>query len=102
MARAKIYEMFLRDGLQSVRTMYTVQEKMCMFDLLNKCNYNGIEFGSTTSPKLVPQMGGSFELWNHVKAKGVNCDLTTSSSFPQDEQVSELKGKIKKCIAYIL
>jgi hypothetical protein len=38
------------------------------------------------------------ELWNHVKAKGVNCDLTTSSSFPQDEQVSELKGKIKKCI----
>lgn len=38
------------------------------------------------------------ELWNHLKAKGVNCDLTTSSSFPQDEQVSELKSKIKKCI----
>jgi hydroxymethylglutaryl-CoA lyase len=71
MARAKIYETFLRDGLQSVRTIYTVQEKMCMFDLLNKCNYNGIEFGSTTSPKLIPQMGGSFELWNHVK-KNIN------------------------------
>ena len=67
MVRVKIYEMFLRDGLQSVRTIYTVGEKMAMFDILNKCNYNGIEFGSTTSAKLIPQMGGSFELWNHVK-----------------------------------
>ncbi len=66
MARAKIYEMFLRDGLQSIRTIYTVQEKMAMFDILNRCNYNGIEFGSTTSPKLIPQVGGSMELWNHV------------------------------------
>lgn len=71
MVRAKIYEMFLRDGLQSVRTIYTVQEKMAMFDILNKCNYDGIEFGSTTSSKLIPQMGGSFELWNHVK-KNIN------------------------------
>jgi hydroxymethylglutaryl-CoA lyase len=67
MARAKIYEMFLRDGLQSVRTIYTVQEKIAMFDILNKCNYNGIEIGSTTNPKLIPQVGGSMELWNHVK-----------------------------------
>jgi hydroxymethylglutaryl-CoA lyase len=71
MVRAKIYEMFLRDGLQSVRTIYTVQEKMAMFDILNRCNYDGIEFGSTTSSKLIPQMGGSFELWNHVK-KNIN------------------------------
>jgi hydroxymethylglutaryl-CoA lyase len=67
MARAKIYEMFLRDGLQSVRTVYTVREKMAIFDILNKCNYDGIEFGSTTSPKLIPQVGGSMELWNHVQ-----------------------------------
>jgi hydroxymethylglutaryl-CoA lyase len=67
MARAKIYEMFLRDGLQSVRTIYTVKEKMAMFDILNKCNYSGIEFGSTTSPNLIPQVGGSMELWNHVR-----------------------------------
>lgn len=67
MARARIYEMFMRDGLQSLRTIYTVQEKMAMFDLLNKCNYDCIEFGSTTSPKLIPQVGGSMELWNHVR-----------------------------------
>jgi hydroxymethylglutaryl-CoA lyase len=67
MARAKIYEMFLRDGLQSVKTIYTVKEKMAMFDILNRCNYDGIEFGSTTSPKLIPQVGGSMELWKHVR-----------------------------------
>lgn len=67
MARAKIYEMFMRDGLQSIKTVYTVQEKMAMFDLLNKCNYDCIEFGSTTNPKLIPQVSGSMELWNHVR-----------------------------------
>jgi hydroxymethylglutaryl-CoA lyase len=76
MARAKIYEMFLRDGLQSVRTIYTVGEKMAMFNILNKCNYNGIEFGSTTSSKLIPQMDGSFELWNHVKRNINNTKYT--------------------------
>jgi hydroxymethylglutaryl-CoA lyase len=67
MSRARIYEMFLRDGLQSLRTIYTVQEKIAMFDILNRCNYDGIEFGSTTSSKIIPQMGGSLELFEHVK-----------------------------------
>ena len=67
MSREKISEMFLRDGLQSLRTIYTVREKIAMFDILNKCNYDCIEFGSTTSSKLIPQVGGSMELWNHVR-----------------------------------
>jgi hydroxymethylglutaryl-CoA lyase len=67
MNRVKIYEMFLRDGLQSLKKIYTVPQKIQIFNSLNRCNYNCIEFGSTTNPKILPQVGGSFELWNHVK-----------------------------------
>jgi hydroxymethylglutaryl-CoA lyase len=67
MVRVKIYEMFLRDGLQSLKKIYTVPQKIQMFNSLNSCNYNCIEFGSTTNPKILPQVGGSFELWDHIK-----------------------------------
>lgn len=38
------------------------------------------------------------ELWKHLKAKGVNCDLTTSSSYSHEAQVADLQSKIKNCI----
>jgi hydroxymethylglutaryl-CoA lyase len=67
MKSVKIYEMFLRDGLQSLKTIYTVPQKIKMFNALNKANYDCIEFGSTTNPKIIPQIGGSFELWDYIK-----------------------------------
>jgi hydroxymethylglutaryl-CoA lyase len=67
MKSVKIYEMFLRDGLQSLKKIYTVSQKIQMFNALNKAKYDCIEFGSTTNPKIIPQIGGSFELWNHIK-----------------------------------
>jgi hydroxymethylglutaryl-CoA lyase len=65
--KIKIFEMFLRDGLQSYKTVYTVPQKLSFLKHLQRCNYDCIEFGSTTSPKLIPQIGGSFELWQHIK-----------------------------------
>jgi hypothetical protein len=38
------------------------------------------------------------EIWNHLKVKGVNCNLTTSPLYSQEEQVTDLKRKIKICI----
>lgn len=67
MKSVRIYEMFLRDGLQSLKTIYSVPQKIKMFDALNKAKYDCIEFGSTTNPKIIPQIGGSFELWDHIK-----------------------------------
>jgi hydroxymethylglutaryl-CoA lyase len=63
----RVYEMFLRDGLQSLKKIYTVPQKIQMFNALNKAKYDCIEFGSTTNPKIIPQIGGSFELWEHIK-----------------------------------
>ena len=67
MSRVKVFEMFLRDGLQSYKTIYNVPQKLSFLKHLQKVNYDCIEFGSTTSPKLIPQIGGSFELWNEIK-----------------------------------
>ena len=67
MKSVRVYEMFLRDGLQSLKTIYSVPQKIKMFDALNKAKYDCIEFGSTTNPKIIPQIGGSFELWDHIK-----------------------------------
>ncbi len=69
MSRIKIFEMFLRDGLQSYKTIFNVPQKLSFLNHLNTCNYDCIEFGSTTSPKLIPQIGGSYELWDKIKTQ---------------------------------
>jgi hydroxymethylglutaryl-CoA lyase len=63
----QIYEMFMRDGLQSLKKIYTVDKKIFFMNKLLECNIKNIEFGSTTSPTLLPQMDNSFILWNNFK-----------------------------------
>jgi isopropylmalate/homocitrate/citramalate synthase len=64
--KVQIYEMFMRDGLQSLSTIYPLTKKLNFLNNIYSCNIKNIEFGSTTSEKLLPQMGGSFDLWNNV------------------------------------
>ena len=68
----KIYEMFMRDGLQSLPKVYTLDNKKNFIDNLIKCNITNIEFGSTTSPKLLPQMDNSYKLWNYLEELKLN------------------------------
>lgn len=63
----KIYEMFMRDGLQSLNKVYSLETKTEFIKILNQCNFHCIEFGSTTSPKLLPQMANSYELYTNIK-----------------------------------
>lgn len=65
--RIKIYEMFMRDGLQSLNKIYPLETKIQFMNLLNNSNFDCIEFGSTTSTKLLPQMANSYELFNSFK-----------------------------------
>lgn len=62
-----IYEMFMRDGLQSLKKVYTYNTKLKFIDILLKSNLKNIEFGSTTNPKLLPQMNNSYDIWNYIK-----------------------------------
>lgn len=67
MSNIKIYEMFMRDGLQSLKKVYPLETKLLFFNLLNQCKFHCIEVGSTTSPKLLPQMANSFELFTKIQ-----------------------------------
>ncbi len=65
----KIYEMLMRDGLQSLSKVYSLNDKLKLMNLLNQCNFHCVEFGSTTSAKLLPQMANSFELFENMNKK---------------------------------
>jgi len=65
----QIYEMFMRDGLQSLDKIYSLENKKFFIDCLISCNIKNIEFGSTTNPKLLPQMKESYELWDYLDQK---------------------------------
>ena len=64
--------MFMRDGLQSLPKVYTLDNKIYFIDKLLKCNITNIEFGSTTNPKLLPQMDNSYKLWNYLENLKLN------------------------------
>jgi hydroxymethylglutaryl-CoA lyase len=93
MNRVKIFEMFLRDGLQSYKTIFNLKEKIHMFDLLNKCGYDCIEFGSTTSPKLIPQMEHSFDLWDHIKTDKTNNNMKYTMLVPSINHLDKCFSK---------
>lgn len=82
MRNIKIFEMFMRDGLQSLKKVYTLNQKKIFINNLLKTNIQNIEFGSTTSPKLLPQMDNSYELWDHIKSlKVMNDGELTENKF---------------------
>jgi len=79
MSIIKIFEMFMRDGLQSLSKIYTLQQKNKFIDKLSRCNYHAIEFGSSTSAKLLPQMANGYDIWNHITQS--NNHLLTSTKY---------------------
>ncbi len=62
----KIYEMLLRDGLQSLPKIYTLEDRLTLYRLIESTGLTNIEFGSMTSEKILPQMSKSLELYNNI------------------------------------
>lgn len=60
----RLFDVTLRDGLQSIPKIYSLAEKMDLgLDIIAKRNPYAIEVGSIVSPKIVPQMKNSIELF---------------------------------------
>lgn len=68
----KLFDVTLRDGLQSISKIYTLKEKEELFDniLTRRCP-SSIEIGSIVNPKVLPQMENSLELFKY--ANSVKC-----------------------------
>lgn len=67
---AKIVEVGLRDGLQNEKKIVSTEAKLELLDKLYQSGLRNIEVGSFVSPKWVPQMGDTtqlFEKLNKVK-----------------------------------
>lgn len=67
--KISIFEMFMRDGLQSLPKIYSLDDKIKLIEVIKTLNIKNIEIGSIVSNKLLPQMNETIELWNVIKEK---------------------------------
>lgn len=64
----KIVEVGPRDGLQNEAVSLDIATKVELIERLTSCGLKNIEAGSFVSPKWVPQMAGSDEVFNQLGA----------------------------------
>jgi len=66
----------LRDGLQIERRIFSLEEKLQIFDLLKNAGLKRIQVGSFVHPKIVPQMADTDEL---IRTLGSQRDTVVSA-----------------------
>ena len=73
-----IYEVGPRDGLQNEKNLVSVEDKVELINQLSNTGLTVIEAGSFVSPKWVPQMASSDEVFNQIdRAKGITYSALT-------------------------
>lgn len=78
----KIVEVGARDGLQNESTPLTVADRLSLIRQLVRAGFKSIEVGSCVSPKWVPQMAGSTELYEQVLSEYLDTDISFSLLTP--------------------
>lgn len=63
----QIFEVGPRDGLQNEQGLLSVEHKVALVDQLSQTGLTAIEAGSFVSPKWVPQMASSDEVFKAIK-----------------------------------
>jgi hydroxymethylglutaryl-CoA lyase len=63
----RIVEVGPRDGLQNEKHLVTAQTKLEFIDKLYSAGLRSIESGAFVSPKWVPQMADTEEIFKHLK-----------------------------------
>ena len=66
MSQITLYEVGPRDGLQNEKQAITLEDKVELVNLLSATGLKKIETGSFVSPKWVPQMANSIEVFNQI------------------------------------
>ncbi|MEN0109011.1 MAG: hydroxymethylglutaryl-CoA lyase, partial [Pseudomonas sp.] len=65
----RLVEVGPRDGLQNEKQAISVEAKVRLVDQLSAAGLGYIEVGSFVSPKWVPQMAGSAEVFAHIQRR---------------------------------
>lgn len=66
----RIVEVGPRDGLQNEKSMVSAATKLALIDKLYKAGLRSIEAGAFVSPKWVPQMADTEEIFKTLQVKG--------------------------------
>ena len=69
----KIVEVGPRDGLQNEQTILSIKDKVSLIEQLADAGLMEIESGSFVSPKWVPQMANSTEVFQQIKRNSHTC-----------------------------
>ena len=63
----KQFDVSMSDGLQSIPKKYTLSEKKTILhNIIDTYKPNSLEIGSIISPRIVPQMKHSYELYKYA------------------------------------
>ena len=66
----KYFDVSMRDGLQSLSKIYSLQEKQILLNkIMKQYKPHSLEIGSLVSNKLIPQMANSYELYKYAHEK---------------------------------
>ncbi|HBM14309.1 MAG TPA: hydroxymethylglutaryl-CoA lyase, partial [Rhodospirillaceae bacterium] len=65
--RVRIVEMGPRDGLQNEKAAVSTEDKVHLIHLLNQTGLPAIEVGSFVSPKWVPKMADSGQVFDRIE-----------------------------------
>jgi hydroxymethylglutaryl-CoA lyase len=69
MENIKFYDVTLRDGLQSMSKVLSLDEKkIILHDIISNSKVKEIEIGSLVSNKLLPQMNNSIDLYKYAES----------------------------------
>lgn len=96
MKNINIIEVGARDGLQNEKQVISLKDKLQFLRLLSQCGFSEIEAGAFVSPKWVPQMASSDQIFTEL-LKENNSKLTYSALVPNEKGMeSALKLGVKK------
>ncbi len=70
--QVRLVEVGPRDGLQNERQPISVADKVRLVNDLSAAGLSHIEVGSFVSPKWVPQMAGSAEVFAQIERKAAS------------------------------
>jgi hydroxymethylglutaryl-CoA lyase len=66
MQRIIFSDVTARDGLQSLKTIFNVEQRTRLIKQLSKCFFSEIEVGSLVNPKIIPTMANSLEVYKNT------------------------------------
>lgn len=74
--KVTLFDVTLRDGLQSMKKCWSLTEKRKLLTtIMSEKNPSALEIGSMVSPKVLPQMADSIELFHYAKHVYKNKDF---------------------------